>query len=929
MADDDADMFGSSASAGVGGLRHLLRSASLAGDEESSSGGAAAAAAAARRVRAVITQPYHYQHHDNDDEDDDDVAAVIAKPARSSGSAASSFAARRRRRHLRHSSLFDDDDEPDEDENGQDASASPTAAVGASASAAASHSSAASSLDATAAASSASAPLSSSSSFSSASSSGSVEDNVFGNTTAAVADGSPLSLLPPVDEELAAMLESFSPALQQELRAATADGPASPPPALSALSSASAVASLPFFATSTLLPPSARSSLGGGGNGGGASGSNGGGSSGRQSRGAASLFSDLFSDDEAASGIGDGNGDKVAVADRIYSVWEPSDSDSSSNGGVPTLHALRIRLTSSELQTLQPGSERVAKAFAYADVFCVTGQEGGPTNRSLVHARVIAEDGTPVDDTGAPFGASSSRAHISADGVVRSVSISFISDVEASFETPDALALSADLQERISQRSSAELDGTSSANTTTAAAAATGATSAPSGVAVTSDVPDGLALSYQEKLLGTDSRPTTASALDSASTAPSSSAAAASIGSSSSADQSATTATTAAPFFSPRTTANPADTTGRSSRKKSATPPISDDGDKTTASAAPPPPVVDPTLLAWQRKYALDQRVQSLIDLLWLDPHSEEGKARSKFLRAFPGLEAKPEALLAATRKFLDSFRTYMERKRIDVLRKRIVGDPVAAVAANASPDTDQLSLAEFESSFHARVERSAEVAVLLPILPRLHASLATVPPERGGTRDADALVARQCALLRSKWSQAEFGISLRHHSPSAWSAASRELRQIELFDLPCDKLEVLLGTAKAIYQTFKIESQAKLMKQKAEEAAAVNGAVSSAAVSSSSSLFLPGDEFFPIFTFVLAHTPLRVGIVSLKHALWGLADPAALQGEAGYYLTVFDAAIEFVRTADPNTPVDLTVNRTEGQQRRTKRARSETILRL
>jgi hypothetical protein len=487
------------------------------------------------------------------------------------------------------------------------------------------------------------------------------------------------------------------------------------------------------------------------------------------------------------------------------------------------------------------------------------------------------------------------------------VSISFISDVDASFVTPDALALSADLQERISQRSSAELDGTSSANTT--AAAATGATPAPSGVVATGDVPDGLALSYQEKLLGTDSRPSTAGALDPSSTA-SSSSAVASAGSSSSVDQSATTATTTAPFFSPRT--NAADTaastpsSGRISRKKSSTPPALD-GDKATAAATSTaaPPVADPALLAWQRKYALDQRVQSLIDLLWLDPHSEEGKARAKFLRAFPGLEAKPEALLAATRKFLDSFRTYMERKRIDVLRKRIVGDPAAA--ANASPDMDQLSLAEFESSFHARVERSAEVAVLLPILPRLHASLATIPPERGGTRDADALVARQCALLRSKWSQAEFGIPLRHHSPSTWSAASRELRQIELFDLPCDKLEVLLGTAKAIYQTFKIESQAKLMKQKAEEAAAVNGAVSSAAVSSSSSLFLAGDEFFPIFTFVLAHTPLRVGIVSLKHALWGLADPAALQGEAGYYLTVFDAAIEFVRTADPNTPVDLT----------------------
>jgi hypothetical protein len=338
------------------------------------------------------------------------------------------------------------------------------------------------------------------------------------------------------------------------------------------------------------------------------------------------------------------------------------------------------------------------------------------------------------------------------------------------------------------------------------------------------------------------------------------------------------------------------------------------------ASAASSRPA-DPAYEAWQRKYLLDQRVQSLIDRVWLDPSSEEGKARAKFLRAFPAMEAKPATLCAGTRKFLDSFRTYMEKKKMAQLQAVIVGpldappgSADAAAGAAGVPATAAgglLSLSEFESTFHARVERSAEVAVLMPILPRLVAAVAALP----ASRDADALLVRQMALLRGR-SQSHFGIPAQHQSSSEWKGAVRELVQIERFDLPCDKLEVLLGTAKAIYSTYKHEHAQIAAAATSNDTAGATGDAASVstppaatAAVPGSSMFLPADDFFPIFIFVVSQTPLRAP-ATLKHLMWHLCDPASLQSEGGYYLTVFDAAIEYIRTVDPDKPQSNTTKK-------------------
>jgi hypothetical protein len=64
----------------------------------------------------------------------------------------------------------------------------------------------------------------------------------------------------------------------------------------------------------------------------------------------------------------------------------------------------------------------------------------------------------------------------------------------------------------------------------------------------------------------------------------------------------------------------------------------------------------------------------------------------------------------------------------------------------------------------------------------------------------------------------------------------------------------------------------------------------------------IAGDDMLPIFTFVLCRARLAAPVATCA-LLWGLGDPAALAGESGYYLTVFSAALQFVKGMRPASP--------------------------
>ncbi len=69
--------------------------------------------------------------------------------------------------------------------------------------------------------------------------------------------------------------------------------------------------------------------------------------------------------------------------------------------------------------------------------------------------------------------------------------------------------------------------------------------------------------------------------------------------------------------------------------------------------------------------------------------------------------------------------------------------------------------------------------------------------------------------------------------------------------------------------------------------------------------VFLGADDLVPIFIYVLSKSDLRRPIL-YKEQMWGLCHPGQLIGESGYYLTVLESAIEFIKEVDPAMPIDV-----------------------
>jgi len=133
--------------------------------------------------------------------------------------------------------------------------------------------------------------------------------------------------------------------------------------------------------------------------------------------------------------------------------------------------------------------------------------------------------------------------------------------------------------------------------------------------------------------------------------------------------------------------------------------------------------------------------------------------------------------------------------------------------------------------------------------------------------------VARKFWLLREK-PQKFYGIERKMRSKGDWLSAVIELENFPKKLLPSEKMQCLLNTAKSIHQ------EARNYKKE-----------------------ITGDDLLPIVIFVLVKAYCREKkiIITAAEQLFVdiLIDPDALQGEGGYYLCVFSAALEFIRNYD------------------------------
>ena len=126
------------------------------------------------------------------------------------------------------------------------------------------------------------------------------------------------------------------------------------------------------------------------------------------------------------------------------------------------------------------------------------------------------------------------------------------------------------------------------------------------------------------------------------------------------------------------------------------------------------------------------------------------------------------------------------------------------------------------------------------------------------------------------KRSQAQWGVPLDLVSPLCWQSAVFELAGVELNLTPSTQLHILTRTIKAIYSEFKLVVLPGLQARGNYE------------------VYISADDLVPIFMFVFCQSDLRHPIKN-RELMWSLCHPDQLQGEAGYYLTVYESSIEFI----------------------------------
>ena len=134
-------------------------------------------------------------------------------------------------------------------------------------------------------------------------------------------------------------------------------------------------------------------------------------------------------------------------------------------------------------------------------------------------------------------------------------------------------------------------------------------------------------------------------------------------------------------------------------------------------------------------------------------------------------------------------------------------------------------------------------------------------------------------------WSQINWGIKPELVSPLGWQNAIFELTALEHHLTPTMHLLALSRCMNAIYSEFKLVVLPSLVARGGDNA------------------FLGADDLVPIFIYVLSRSGLRRPIL-YKEQMWGLCHPGQLIGESGYYLTVFESAIEFIKDIDPSAPI-------------------------
>jgi hypothetical protein len=163
------------------------------------------------------------------------------------------------------------------------------------------------------------------------------------------------------------------------------------------------------------------------------------------------------------------------------------------------------------------------------------------------------------------------------------------------------------------------------------------------------------------------------------------------------------------------------------------------------------------------------------------------------------------------------------------------------------------------EFLIRAAVEITLENATLPRFLPKLQRYFAEISKAR------DEAFRKNAQFFLSQ-TQEELHIPEAYRHAQNYPQSVKDMQEIEKDQMPSEMLDSLLKCVRSIFS----------------EAATVSNNV------------MAGDDLLPVLIFVLIRANLSAPCARSAFA-WDLCDPEQLQSEGGYYLTVFESALEWV----------------------------------
>ncbi|GAB9464719.1 Vacuolar sorting protein 9 [Globisporangium polare] len=208
-----------------------------------------------------------------------------------------------------------------------------------------------------------------------------------------------------------------------------------------------------------------------------------------------------------------------------------------------------------------------------------------------------------------------------------------------------------------------------------------------------------------------------------------------------------------------------------------------------------------------------------------------------------------------------------------ELLRKQLV-----AARSERSDDDHE----EFVEEVRHAVCSFIEKHVMIPLEDHVHESLHTMWP------DEDELRLKNKLRVMQTKGQGYYGIPVHMVSSNDWEDARRELRRIDEYSLPLDKLKCIVRSASAVFRSC------------------IMAAASSSSLTSVDQFgpTITTDEFIAINLFVVVNSDMS-NLLATKELLRLMCDYHDATGEIGYYLTNFEAAIDLIeRHHNPLRPM-------------------------